>query len=799
MSREKTVNVFAIDISGSTSGEREYYQNVESILNKMYKSGDIIIEWNGNAKKTTRSEIQNRINSRSGNGWTAPCAIIKYLALDSIKNVNHFVLITDGRVTVDEIDKCDNEIKNNSMTFNRFDGFIIGPKASANMSVTCPFTRCCSHEVIQIEPGKKPEIITKVSDDDFKIIEKIKTIDDLDEFMNLYPTMERVFAARLLGTIGDQELRKEVVKMQQRITLSIAEKDSKSEETSLFVNYIENGDMQNAVKTAQKFLHKQNTEYERNINALIRMCDGGLRQTFDSSEIKSFRAKIAEQAETVEVMEIDDVPTDVQTTFECPVSYENETDPVILIAKPDQPILNLIDNKFSTNNVINCPLDIFLCKEPLEEMKKCIDHPLSLKTMREAENCNQQITKSPLTRKQLIGCLPLGASEDHVNAANWTLYQLISGGKRLGNPDMWFAVIWMMIERNMIPYLTEILPFVREQMIFRLKTHSVAASLSDLSSFCQKKMPLAAACWFCLSSPFFITDETRNQNMLRYHLSHSHILKEMVDLVGYKYPFGFDRVISRSIAFASMLKFKREHQKTFDTMIRCLYQNSICIEIPEKTNDENVKPKSLETNKFFIPIDGPATEKSREEVLKALPKACRKLELNELVWISTYVDINKSATKNIFPMTEDAPQLPQFEVNWSHIDEKYKVFESVEICPETMRPYKMINGINWKDIYKSTFGAKSLVLVGCDAAFCQFINDYGWFPSVNEYILFYSKRNPKKTLPSKIVDIINYRIHSFEKAIKYAGNINQYEVADRFNATCTFEEKKNYHYYFSDN
>lgn len=781
--------VFAIDISGSTSGEKSYYRNVELILNRMFQGGDVIIEWNGNAKEVSRSNIQERITKKKGEGYTSPCAVIQLLTSSSMKKVQHLILITDGQVGSSEIDKCDEMIKSQNMTFGRFDGYIIGEKKYANMSVTCPFTRNCSHTVQQIEPGQEPETIVDVSAEDFAIIEKIKTIDDLDIFMSSYPTMEKVFAARLLGTVGDQELRKEVVKMQQRITANQAKKVTKDDESTLLMKSIANGDMKTALTIASKFLQVQNTEYEKSINALIRMCDGGLRQTFDASQIKSFRAKIADQAETVNVLEVDDAPTDVQTTFECPVSYENETDPVILISVPEQPILNLIDNKFATDNIINCPLDILLYKDPLESMKSCIDHPLSLKSMREAESCGNPISVSPLTRKKLIGGLPLGASEEHVKAANWTLFQLVSGGKRLGNPDMWFAVIWVLLERNQIPFLADVLPFVREQMIYRLMNHQTAASLSGLSTFCQKRLPLVGACWFCLSSPFFITKETRNQNMLRYHLSHAQILKQMIDLVGFKLPDGTDRALARTSAFASMLRFKRDHKDTFDTMIKCLYQNSILIEIEDYEGDDEDKKqkmKELGSGKFFIPVDGQATEETREKVLNSLPPACRKVSLNELIWISQFIDIQKSATDNEFPMTEDAPDFTsKFEINWAPIDAKFEYFESIKICPVTMRPYSVIDNVEWIDVYKEKFGKDAPILIGCDTQFCRFINRWGWIPNANEYILSYYRRlssmsTPIKTLPSKIVQIINFRLKMFENAIAEAGNIDASEILKRY-------------------
>ena len=80
---------------------------------------------------------------------------------------------------------------------------------------------------------------------------------------------------------------------------------TKDDETTLLMKYIDSGEIDRSLKTASKFLQIQNTEYEKCINALIRMCDGGLRQTFDASQIKSFRAKISDNAESVEVIEVE--------------------------------------------------------------------------------------------------------------------------------------------------------------------------------------------------------------------------------------------------------------------------------------------------------------------------------------------------------------------------------------------------------------------------------------------------------------------------------------------------------------
>lgn len=69
--------------------------------------------------------------------------------------------------------------------------------------------------------------------------------------------------------------------------------------------------------------------------------------------------------------------------------------------------------------------------------------------MREAEACGNPFLISPLTRKKLIGGVPLGATEEHVKAANWSLFQLATGGKRLGNPNFWNFFLVLLI-RNTI-------------------------------------------------------------------------------------------------------------------------------------------------------------------------------------------------------------------------------------------------------------------------------------------------------------------------------------------------------------
>jgi hypothetical protein len=58
--------------------------------------------------------------------------------------------------------------------------------------------------------------------------------------------------------------------------------------------------------------------------------------------------------------------------------------------------------------IIDCPLNAFINKDFITEIINVIDHPISLKAVRDAETTNTPITTSPLTRRTILGFLPLG-------------------------------------------------------------------------------------------------------------------------------------------------------------------------------------------------------------------------------------------------------------------------------------------------------------------------------------------------------------------------------------------------------
>jgi hypothetical protein len=187
-------------------------------------------------------------------------------------------------------------------------------------------------------------------------------------------------------------------------------------------------------------------------------------------------------------MELEDIPSSIEhSNFECPISMENEVDPVILITIPNEfikdgkiiPLLVGFDKK-QTENIISCPYNALINKDFMEKFIKCIDHAISLKQIREAEKTGHPLNISPFTRKKILGILPLGESMEHIKAANWTLMQLISGGKNLGDRNLWFSIIWLLVKKKIVPYLSDVEEFLRAQTLYRFTHNSSSISLSGL-------------------------------------------------------------------------------------------------------------------------------------------------------------------------------------------------------------------------------------------------------------------------------------------------------------------------------
>ena len=174
---------------------------------------------------------------------------------------------------------------------------------------------------------------------------------------------------------------------------------------------------------------------------------------------------------------------------------------MILVRKPNEYLLKLDSTKSNhdmINTIITNPLSAIAYPAFCKELVQLLDHPISVKSMKQAVDAGYPITQSPITRCPVIGGLCLSPSEDHCAATNAVISAVTSNGKKVGHPDLWFMLIWYLIEDGKVPHLTDLLPQIREHMTFRLKNHIGTFTLTNIPSIPVTHVPLGIACWCTL-------------------------------------------------------------------------------------------------------------------------------------------------------------------------------------------------------------------------------------------------------------------------------------------------------------
>jgi hypothetical protein len=472
-------------------------------------------------------------------------------------------------------------------------------------------------------------------------------------------------------------------------------------------------------------------------------------------------------------------------SFVCPITYEDETDIVILITEPRHPILTGLRRE-DTRKLIDCPLNTMIHTHLRNAFLKCIDHPISLIAFREATAVGRPIKVSPMTRRNVLGALTLGCHPSHVAATNWTLFELLSGGKKLGNPDLWFAVIWLLIEDGKIPFLSEILPFVREHMRYRLRHSTAYCSLTALPDFVSYDVSLGTACWCALSSPAFHGVPTF-LDTFRLHMQHTRPLFELCKLVGYAIPPAIDlynRRLRVLITLRHMATTKFEQMKA---LVRALTQAVIVV--INVSPDLAKREHKLVTH---IPIDGPASSEQITNVMQLLPKWCGDIALEDVIGIAGLITRADVSLADI-PLGIDwvAPALPKVAANWSHYQGVHNY--PVTICPKTARPFSMVvvggKRIPWRHAYAQHFGDG--LVFSCYNSFGRFVHKYGRFPSEDDLLLFiwakYAMNGFASTLPPEARAMVSQTIHDFSQI---TASLSSRECARRFFASIRLQDRK---------
>lgn len=167
-----------------------------------------------------------------------------------------------------------------------------------------------------------------------------------------------------------------------------------------------------------------------------------------------------------------------------------------------------------------------------------------------------KLMKNPFTNRRILGAIPLGTHKSHVKVGNFTIAKLFTGGKILGNLNMYYAAIWMIINEDEIEYLKDIKPNATEHLIFRLRNSNTMASLCGLAQFVTTQVPSDVAVWYCANSGYL--NQPTDRDTFRFHVYNMKALVQMTKALGYPIHEGHAKHWSRTQTLLSFLtKFKK--------------------------------------------------------------------------------------------------------------------------------------------------------------------------------------------------------------------------------------------------
>eukprot|EP00184_Porphyridium_aerugineum_P006370 CAMPEP_0184707214 /NCGR_PEP_ID=MMETSP0313-20130426/37158_1 /TAXON_ID=2792 /ORGANISM="Porphyridium aerugineum, Strain SAG 1380-2" /LENGTH=784 /DNA_ID=CAMNT_0027168789 /DNA_START=184 /DNA_END=2538 /DNA_ORIENTATION=- len=774
--------LIAYDGSGSTGGMVFYHERTQRILQEFPKAE--VLLWDDKKKIVTRREMAKINEMHQGGGGTDSAQIADYVKANDFKG--HLIIITDGEVYGQCVDRC-SEILGNEWPFREVTCHLIG--GSVNMSVTCPFTRVSPHTIYLYEPSKSYEqqLQTRISAEDLAVLDQIKKVNTVDEFMKVADLLERVLIARTMGTGGHGQLRDELLDMKKRLISKISAEQGKSDAVVDLKAALSQGNVDNAVTAAKKLTTEYYMSMEDDVSGgtwsskisrMIAMCEGALRGVFSLSNITAgISADRVRRAGTA-TAPAQVAPTESNVgVFQCPVTMDEEKDVVLLIKAADAPILADVD-KAIVNDILDCPLNLFKYEELVEKFIARLDHLLSLSAYRAAQDT---LTLSPMTRAPLMtGAICFGEAADHAQATTCVLANMFTGGKLTGNADFWYACLYLILAAGKVQYLKDVVPFAEAHMKFRLNNHSSYICLSGLPEFPTTRVPLGVAIWYVLSSPLLGMPPDRD--VVRGHLPHLNQLLELNSLTGYQLPAGLDAHYARLRLMLRFLGWIKKDRYTLPMLVSMLHQANISVSF-ENVN-ENTKTVSTRVLSW-IPIDGPPTEEAMQTARKELHA---DLDSATVVGIATLVNPSLSAGDIAIPFEWTAPALPAPLVDWKYGLKTLQKPE-VTIVPATCRPQYQIGNETWKEQSERMHGPVTEQL-SVHAMFGRFVVHYTFYPSRDDLLIYIYNRcvvyGKHRTLPAQVMQFVDNTINDHQEII---ASIAPDEFAKRWKASVEITER----------
>lgn len=750
--------VICIDYSGSTGNNVNYWERVFKIA--LANEDAIFFFWDTYAKQMSPKDVLKYCQTAQGHGGTDPSCIAEILK--KMTNV-HLILITDGQIENNCVNKCDNILKDQS--FDNVTVYFIDTGGRMNLSVSSPFTRNTKLVKIYVNDNCLVDNLA-LSDLDLNAY-----YDNPDKFIN---DSDKIFKHIVLTNLGkmNTNLRNDLLALQKNLINYLANRSTNADGFAIHRSALKLNDYDMAMYSIKKLLSYEDTGLGRKIELiiqqLINQCSNSTNFSFDL--LQPGRLARALPVKTVLTETLPE--TENYSGFECPILIDNESIPILMINN-QAPILADLEKNYLDALMTNP----FLMLENNELMTKLInrfDHVISLSAFKLLIDHGH--VSSPFTRNPITCLISTSTEKSHIKATNYALANLFFGKKLIGVPDLWLAVVYFAIKRS--TYLKENTAFfesLTKSMMIRMQMHRTNMTLSGLPIEPLIKAPIDIAIWYCVVSPHLVDNEAGNR--LRAFGWTAKYLIELVDLFGFPYNKAWTtKQMNIYRAFGWMMN-EEKNNTNWRTRLRAQYQNSI--EFDDGT---------------IILLDGPAPEKK-----PSLPDF--NLTLNELIFLSRLVDRQKTVNNISIPNELPKIDIPKFVVNYGYPANFTESRRPTAIDPDTYRPYIIDREKNehWLVCAEATYGPINKQLSSFNY-FCKYVFEFASYPTKEEFIKYMAERqrnreNPFDTLPYYTLDFVDTLFDDYEAVLGLGfSNVSPSSFIAKAYKKMTY--KKNIDYYF---
>lgn len=717
--------VFALDCSGSTGGVSDYWKHVNSILNENQDRITKYILWHSKPTIVSLSEIKKWIQSRKGCGGTLPQEIIPYL-----NDGDDLILITDGEIGKGDVDCVNRNML--SKTLNSCDAHIISRRP--DVSVVCGFSRGVNSTIKTY--GDRIETIATLTEEDFRIVDQLDNL-TLEEFLSKYKTIHQVLLNKMIGLNNiDKKLHDTLVAMKAKLHKEFIRSISGSFDidTPLTEGRYEDAKIVSKRMIDEYYGFSPVKEFSSKFDTLINIVSA--KTDFSVNQYNAIKSNTFSTATTLGQEEPETLLSYDVKKMECPIMLEEDA-PVIPILS-GEPVLFGEDKKV-IDQILKNPLSILGFSNIVDKIKARLSQSIGIFSY-----C--QICKTtnihPMTREEMSGCIPLGSNKEYVNEASNAIMHLFTGGKVLGNVDLYYAVIYFIVKG--IKYFDGVIEHVTDQMKYRMDNHKTSASLSGITDYVGTRILFKEAVWFVLTSGSLYTDNSIIP--LRQHAFVIHYLLALNDLNGYiisKEDLNYCYTTRKMLSFLQKCK-KDSH---FKDQIRAQYQQHLIL------------------NDTYVFLDSPIDMLDDDENVK------------KNYAISLVVNPSKSASDISISDIPTSVTLPIEDNTWGYGSNirHYKCTISTKTC----RPiYNVDRDRTWEDSYKEFY--QNCKMLSLNKYFGDYVVEKGEYPIITNFILYVWKRETGKgetTLPTNIENCVN---KTYDEYSEIMSTISPSDFVNRF-------------------